>query len=166
MPRELKTMQAVLAMALPMSSRHGGDVILCADDFGISPAVNTAIERYHRAGALDQAIEIPGTERRVEIEAELFAVCDRHLVDGDAADVDASPHGIQQTLCCARRLGLGAQIGQEDEELAKLRELKMNIIGPADGLQIDAFRASVGKVVQEKFGSKFGDLYRDIAAIR
>lgn len=56
--------------------------------------------------------------------------------------------------------------GQEDEELAKLRELKMNIIGPADGLQLDAFRASVGKVVQEKFGSKFGDLYRAIAAIR
>ena len=56
--------------------------------------------------------------------------------------------------------------GQEDDELAKLRELKMTVIGPAEGLQLDAFKASVSKVVQEKFGSRFGDLYRDIAAIR
>lgn len=56
--------------------------------------------------------------------------------------------------------------GQEDDELAKLKALKMNVIGAAEGLQIEAFRASVNKLVQEKFGAKFGDLYREIAAIR
>jgi hypothetical protein len=55
---------------------------------------------------------------------------------------------------------------QEADELAKLKELKMNVIGPAEGLQVDAFRASVNKLVQEKFGAKFGELYREIAAIQ
>ena len=54
----------------------------------------------------------------------------------------------------------------ENSELEKLKGLKMNVIGPANGLKIDAFKASVGKVVQEKFGAKFGDLYRDIAAVK
>lgn len=55
---------------------------------------------------------------------------------------------------------------QEDDELGQLKTLKMNVIGPANGLKVDAFRASVNKVVQEKFGAKFGDLYKEIAAIR
>ena len=54
----------------------------------------------------------------------------------------------------------------ENSELEKLKGLKMNVIGPANGLKLDAFKASVGKVVQEKFGAKFGDLYRDIAAVK
>jgi tripartite ATP-independent transporter DctP family solute receptor len=54
----------------------------------------------------------------------------------------------------------------ENSELEKLKALKMNVIGPANGLKLDAFKASVGKVVQEKFGAKFGDLYRDIAAVK
>lgn len=53
----------------------------------------------------------------------------------------------------------------EAEEIEKLRGLKMNVIGPAEGLKIDAFRASVGKLVQERFGVKFGDLYKQIAAV-
>lgn len=55
---------------------------------------------------------------------------------------------------------------QESEEVAKLRELKMKVIGPAEGLKIDAFKASVGKLVQEKFAAKYGDLYKEIAAVK
>src|SRR5262245_6465696 len=55
---------------------------------------------------------------------------------------------------------------QEAEETAKLKELKMTVIGTAEGLKVDAFRASVNKQVQDKFGSKFGELYKEIAAIR
>lgn len=55
---------------------------------------------------------------------------------------------------------------QEAEETDKLRGLKMTVIGPADGLQLDAFKASVNKQVQAKFGAKFGDLYKDIAAVK
>lgn len=55
---------------------------------------------------------------------------------------------------------------QESEEVAKLKELKMNVIGPAEGLKLDAFKASVNKLVQEKFAVKYGDLYKEIAAVR
>ncbi len=65
-----------------------------------------------------------------------------------------------------RRKATDTVKSQEDDELAQLKTLKMNVIGPANGLKVDAFRASVNKVVQEKFGSKFGDLYKEIAAIR
>ncbi|MFM1987459.1 MAG: hypothetical protein RJA99_416 [Pseudomonadota bacterium] len=55
---------------------------------------------------------------------------------------------------------------QEAEETDKLRGLKMKVVGPAEGLKLDAFKASVGKVVQDRFGAKFGDLYKEIAAVR
>ncbi len=57
---------------------------------------------------------------------------------------------------------------QSDEgaELEKLKALKMTVIGPANGLKLDAFKTSVNKVVQEKFGAKFGDLYREVAAVK
>jgi hypothetical protein len=32
-------------------------------------------------------------------------------------------------------------------------------------LKLDAFRASVNKLVQEKFAAKYNDLYKDVAAI-
>ena len=56
--------------------------------------------------------------------------------------------------------------GQETEETEKLKGLKMTVIGPQNGLDLPAFRTSVNKVVQEKFGAKFGDLYKEIAAVR
>lgn len=54
----------------------------------------------------------------------------------------------------------------EADETAKLKELKMTVIGPAEGLKLDAFRGSVNKLVAEKFGAKYGDLYKEIAAVR
>lgn len=54
----------------------------------------------------------------------------------------------------------------EAEETAKLKELKMTVIGPAEGLKLDAFKASVNKAVAEKFSAKFGELYKEIAAVR
>lgn len=55
---------------------------------------------------------------------------------------------------------------QEAEETEKLKGLKMAVVGAAEGLDLAAFRASVSKLVQEKFGAKYGDLYKEIAAIR
>ena len=55
---------------------------------------------------------------------------------------------------------------QESEELAKLKSLKMTVIGPDNGLKLDAFKASVNKLVNEKFAAKYGDLYKEIAAIK
>ncbi len=50
---------------------------------------------------------------------------------------------------------------QEAEETEKLKGLKMNVIGPDNGLKLDVYKAAVNKVVQEKFGAKFGDLYKE-----
>jgi tripartite ATP-independent transporter DctP family solute receptor len=55
---------------------------------------------------------------------------------------------------------------QEAEETGKLRALGMSIIGLESGLNLDAFKASVNKVVQAKFGAKFEELYTEIAAIK
>jgi tripartite ATP-independent transporter DctP family solute receptor len=65
-----------------------------------------------------------------------------------------------------RRKATDMVASDESAELEKLKGLKMNVIGPANGLKLDLFKASVNKVVQEKFGTKFGDLYRDIAAVK
>ena len=55
---------------------------------------------------------------------------------------------------------------QEAEETQKLRDLKMTVIGPNEGLDLAAFKASVGKVVNAKFGAKYGDLYKAIDAVK
>ena len=55
---------------------------------------------------------------------------------------------------------------QEAEETEKLKGLKMNVIGTAEGLKLDAFKASVNKIIQDKFGAKHGDLYKEIAAVK
>jgi tripartite ATP-independent transporter DctP family solute receptor len=55
---------------------------------------------------------------------------------------------------------------QEAEEIEKLKQLKMTVIGPDNGLKLDAFKASVTKVVGEKFAAKYGDLYKEIEAIK
>jgi TRAP-type transport system periplasmic protein len=54
----------------------------------------------------------------------------------------------------------------EADETAKLKELKMTVIGPAEGLDLVAFRTAARKAVDQKFGAKFGDLYKSIEAVR
>lgn len=53
----------------------------------------------------------------------------------------------------------------ESEEIEKLKGLKMTVLGAGEGLKLDVFRANVGKLVQQRFGSKFGDLYKQVAAL-
>lgn len=55
---------------------------------------------------------------------------------------------------------------QEAEELAKLKELKMTVIGQDEGLQLDSFKAAAKKLVDEKFAGKYGQLYKQIGAIQ
>ena len=56
-----------------------------------------------------------------------------------------------------------------DSEAADLQTLKnngMTIIGVAEGLKIDEFRASVKRVVDARFGAKWGKYYAQIEAIK
>jgi tripartite ATP-independent transporter DctP family solute receptor len=54
----------------------------------------------------------------------------------------------------------------EASDLATLAEKGMTIIGPEQGLKIDEFRASVNKVVEQRFGAKWGPYYDQIRAIK
>ncbi len=74
--------------------------------------------------------------------------------------------GIEKAADEVRKRATESVRKSEDDELAKLKLLGMTVIGPAEGLKRDAFKASVNKLVDEKFGAKYGDLYKEIAAIR
>ncbi|WP_208986111.1 TRAP transporter substrate-binding protein [Labrenzia sp. OB1] len=54
----------------------------------------------------------------------------------------------------------------EEKDTQALRDLGMTVIGPDDGLQVEAFRESVQKLVDERFGEKYGALYDKIRAIK
>ncbi len=56
-------------------------------------------------------------------------------------------------------------IESETEDKAKLEDLGMTIIGPEDGLDVEAFRASVEKRVEKEFGDKYGDFYDQVEAV-
>jgi TRAP-type C4-dicarboxylate transport system substrate-binding protein len=56
-------------------------------------------------------------------------------------------------------------LDSEDSDLQILADKGMTIIGPEDGLKVDEFRASVAKVVDERFGDKWGDYYEVIRGI-
>jgi len=53
----------------------------------------------------------------------------------------------------------------EEKDTQALRDKGMTVIGPEDGLDVEAFQASVSKLVEERFGEKYGALYEKIKAI-
>ena len=57
-------------------------------------------------------------------------------------------------------------LNSEEADLATLAANGMTIIGPEQGLKVDEFRASVNKVVDERFGAKWGAYYDQIKAIK
>jgi tripartite ATP-independent transporter DctP family solute receptor len=54
----------------------------------------------------------------------------------------------------------------EEKDLQTLKDKGMKVIGPAEGLKIDEFRASVNAAVSKRFGAKWGKYYDQIAAIK
>jgi TRAP-type transport system periplasmic protein len=54
----------------------------------------------------------------------------------------------------------------EASTLTKLKEAGMTVIGPEEGLELNAFRTQTDKLVTERFGTKFGALYQEIRAIQ
>ena len=54
---------------------------------------------------------------------------------------------------------------QEASDLKALKDKGMTVIGPDNGLDLDAFKSSVDALIKQKFGDKYGDLYKQIAAV-
>ena len=78
---------------------------------------------------------------------------------------DAHKESVTQASAEIRERATKAIQDNEQKETDELRKLGMTVIGPEEGLDIEAFRTSVGKVVDERFGEKFGSLYEKIKAI-
>lgn len=55
---------------------------------------------------------------------------------------------------------------KEAGELQALKDAGMTIIGPNEGLDVEAFRASVNALVEKNFGEKFGELFGAISAVK
>ena len=54
----------------------------------------------------------------------------------------------------------------EAKDVQTLKDKGMKIITKADGLKVDEFRASVSKVVNDRFGAAWGKYYEMIAAVK
>jgi len=57
-------------------------------------------------------------------------------------------------------------IASEKADIENLKKAGMNVITAADGLKVDDFRASVKKLVAERFNDKWGELYKIIDSIK
>lgn len=78
---------------------------------------------------------------------------------------DTQQEAVREAARQTREKATRAIQDNEEAETQELRDLGMNVIGPDQGLDVAAFRESVGKVVEERFGATYGDLYDKIAAI-
>lgn len=78
---------------------------------------------------------------------------------------DAQKQAVEAASLEIRERATKAIEENEEKETAELRDLGMTVIGPEDGLDIEAFRASVSTLVDQRFGEKYGDLYEKIRAI-
>jgi len=57
-------------------------------------------------------------------------------------------------------------VEQEAAQLDELKKLGMTVIGPEDGLELDAFKKNAADLVAQRFAGKYGDLYKQIDAIK
>jgi tripartite ATP-independent transporter DctP family solute receptor len=78
---------------------------------------------------------------------------------------DAQKEAVSAASLEIRERATRAIQDNEQKETDELRKRGMTVIGPEDGLKLDEFRASVAKLVDERFGEKYGALYEKIRAI-
>jgi tripartite ATP-independent transporter DctP family solute receptor len=77
----------------------------------------------------------------------------------------AQKDAVMQSASEIRERATKAIQDNEDKDTEALKKAGMTVIGPEEGLKVDEFRASVEKLVNERFGEKYGDLYKKIRAI-
>jgi TRAP-type transport system periplasmic protein len=78
---------------------------------------------------------------------------------------DAGKQAVRDAATQTREKATKAILDNEESETQQLRDLGMTVIGPDEGLDVEAFRSSVGALVEERFGAEYGDLYAKIAAV-
>ena len=108
-----------------------------------------------------------------EIQSHMMLT--NHIMGAEAVVMNENvfkklPEDIQgQILEAAKEMSVKATqmtLDLEAKDLQGIKDAGMTVIGPEDGLDIDAFRANTEKIVNERFGEKYGELYDMIKAIQ
>jgi tripartite ATP-independent transporter DctP family solute receptor len=73
---------------------------------------------------------------------------------------------IQEAAAEASKTATQWTIESEQNDIQALKEKGMTVIGPDEGLDIEAFRTSVRKLIQERFGEKYGEFYEKVKAMK
>lgn len=73
---------------------------------------------------------------------------------------------VQKAANEASQKGTEMTIQKEAEELAQLKAKGMTVIGPENGLKLDAFKKKVSDEIDKRFGDKYGKLYQEIRAVK
>lgn len=73
---------------------------------------------------------------------------------------------IEEAADEVRQRATKAMLASEAEDTQTLIDRGMTAIGPDDGLDIEAFRQSVQARIDQEFGEKYGDFYKEVEAIQ
>jgi predicted glycoside hydrolase/deacetylase ChbG (UPF0249 family) len=106
-------------------------LLLTADDFGRSRAINLAVEQWHRAGAVNQAslmVNEEGAEQAVEIARRNpglrvglhLTLCDGRASDGAAMGASPALAGLRFAFLPGARAWLRREIGAQFERFRQL----------------------------------------------
>lgn len=79
---------------------------------------------------------------------------------------DSIKRAIQKAATEASQKGTELTLKNDAEQLALLKEKGMTVIGPEDGLDIEAFRKAVTEEVNRRFGDKYGKFYGEVRAMK
>ncbi|PMR77334.1 TRAP transporter substrate-binding protein [Billgrantia endophytica] len=74
-------------------------------------------------------------------------------------------NAITEAAAEVRERATAAMLEAEAEDFASLRAAGMNIVGPEEGLELEAFRTRVRDRIAEEFTAQYGELYEQIAAV-
>jgi len=108
-----------------------------------------------------------------EIQSHMMLT--NHIMGAEAVVVNENvlkklPEEIQaQIMEAAKEMSAKATqmtLDLEAQDLQNLKDAGMTVIGPEEGLDIEAFRENTQKLVNERFGEKYGELYEMIKAIQ
>jgi len=144
-------------------------------------AVATPVDWSEVPTALATGI-VNGQENPVDViyknklfELQSHLMLTRHIIAAECVVINEKvwqkfPVDIQKEIMeAAREVSKKATqmtLDLETDELNKIKATGMKVIDEADGLDREAFRARTMKLVFERFGKKYGDLYRDIEAMK
>jgi TRAP-type transport system periplasmic protein len=144
-------------------------------------AIATPIDWAQTVTALEAKV-VSGQENSVDIildskvyESQAYLMLTSHIL---AADIVVVNDGVWRKLDPSQREAVSEAaseasafatrltISKEAAELALLKKMGMKVIGPAEGLDIEAFKARTEALVRERFASKWGEYYKLIESIK